>query len=171
MYESIGKKGKLYANFKTVEYMNYPNFYFYLFHCPLIWFFASKSKNAFLKILFYLSANNHNAFMKTSLFFISIKLHLPKCLSTTLSYLSSFICFLFFTYSALNIKLIRVQFLPPFSYHSTNSPQAKILLPAYAALLMLRKTLLVHSLHISNAAFHTPATIHLYSQDSECDIW
>lgn len=64
---------------------------------------------------FYFSAN-HNSFMKTSLFFISIKLHLPKCLPTSPSYLSSFICFLFFTYFALNVKFVRVQFLPPFFF-------------------------------------------------------
>lgn len=156
--------------FETVEYMNCPNFYIYLFYCPLVPFFASKSKHAFLTIILFDLSANHNSFMKTSLFFISIKLHLPKCLSTSPPYISLIICFLFFTYSALNVKLIRVQFLPPFSYHSTNSSHAKILLPPYTALLKLRKTPLVYPLHISNASFHTPATTHLYSQDSECDV-
>lgn len=40
------------------------------------------------------------------------------------------------------LNLLRVQFLFPFSYHSTNSSHAKILLPAYTAIF-------VYPLHIS----------------------
>lgn len=108
--------------FETVAYMSFLNFDMHLFYCPsILKAFYFQNPNVYFWELF-LSVNDNTFFLKTSLFFY--------CYSTTPSktyfYFLHFFCFLSFIYSALNIKLIRIQFLAS-SYHSTNSFHALLL--------------------------------------------
>lgn len=108
--------------FETVAYMSFLNFYMHLFYCPsILKAFYFQNPNVYFWELF-LSVNDNTFFFED----IFIFLLLFNYTFQNLFLLSSFFCFLSFIYSALNIKLIRIQFLAS-SYHSTNSFHALLL--------------------------------------------